>query len=241
MAAPPATSSARKYPRGGARSARGAAPPTAADLLGALAAEALVALGSAPPDPDFCPAGSRALVLIGTAGGAAWWDRVTSSPEWREGAADPLDRWSKRILGRIAARFGGRALFPSDGPPWPPFPAWARATGRMWESPVRLLVHAEAGLWVAFRGALALPFEVPLPPAARPCDSCPGRPCLSACPAEALTASGYDVPRCHAYLATAPGADCMAYGCAVRRACPVSQSHARLPDQSAYHMSRFHR
>jgi epoxyqueuosine reductase len=179
-------------------------------------------------------------VLVGTEGGGAWWETVTASPEWRDGAPDPLDRWSKRVLGAIACRFGGTALFPSDGPPWPPFPRWALATGRVWQSPVRLLVHAEAGLWVAFRGALALPFEVPLPPAARPCDACPGRPCLAACPAGALTGAGYDVPACRAYLDSPPGADCMAEGCAVRRACPVSQSHARLPAQSAYHMSRFH-
>ena len=210
------------------------------DLHAALAEAALVALGTAPPDPDFCPPGTRALVLIGTMGGSAWWERVTASPEWRDGAPDPIDRWSQRMLEGIAARLGGRAIFPFDGPPWAPFQRWAQATGRMWESPVRLLVHADAGLWVAFRGALALPFDVPLPAAERPCDRCATRPCLTACPVGALTKAGYDVPGCHAYLDTKAGADCMSGGCAVRRACPVSASHARLPVQSSFHMSRFH-
>ena len=210
------------------------------ELITALAAEALVPLGSAPPDPAFCPAGTRALLLIGTEGGAAWWDRLTASPEWQNGAPDPLDRWSKRILGGLAARFGGTAHYPSDGPPWPPFQRWALATGRIWESPVRLLIHSEAGLWLAFRGALTLPFELPLPVAERPCDNCTAKPCLTACPVGALTAAGYDVPACHAFLDSPAGADCLTQGCAVRRACPVSESHARLPAQSAYHMSRFH-
>jgi epoxyqueuosine reductase len=210
------------------------------DLAKALGSEGLVALGAAPSDPDHCPAGTRTLVLIGTEGGRAWWDRVTDSPEWQDGTPDPVDRWSKRVLGGIAARFGGIALFPSDGPPWPPFQRWALATGRVWESPVRLLVHAEAGLWVAFRGALALPFEVALPAAARPCDRCLTKPCLTACPVGALTEAGYEVPRCRTFLDTPAGADCMGRGCAARRACPVSQSHARLTAQSAYHMSRFH-
>jgi len=207
----------------------------------ALAAGALVALGSAPPDPDFCPPGARALVLIGTEGGASWWDRVTASAEWRDGAPDPVDRWSKRVLGQIAAQMGGAAIYPSDGPPWPPFQRWALETGRMWQSPVGLLVHPDAGLWVAFRAALALPFTVTWPPAARPCDACAGTPCLTACPVGALAGAGYDLPRCHAFLDTPSGAGCLSAGCAVRGACPVSQSHARLPAQSAYHMSRFHK
>ena len=212
----------------------------ASDLQDALAAEALVALGSAPPDPGFCPDGTRALVLIGTEGGAAWWGRVTASPEWRDGAPDPVDRWSKRVLGGLAERFGAAALYPSDGPPWPPLQAWALATGRMWESPVRLLIHPQAGLWVAFRGALAVPFEVPLPSAERPCDACAEKPCLTACPVGALTGAGYKLPECHAFLDSDAGGGCLSQGCAVRRACPVSESHARLPEQSAYHMSRFH-
>ena len=33
--------------------------------------------------------------------------------------------------------------------------------------------------------------------------------------------------------------DCMSKGCAVRRACPVSQSYGRMEDQSAFHMRAF--
>jgi epoxyqueuosine reductase len=106
---------------------------------------------------------------------------------------------------------------------------------------VRLLVHSGQGLMVSFRGALALreAVEVP-PPVARPCDIC-AAPCLTACPAGALTGAGYDLPACHGFLDRPEGQDCLTGGCAVRRACPVSQSYARLPEQSGYHMRQFHR
>jgi len=212
----------------------------ASELAKALAAEGLLILGVTGPDPAFCPPWAQALALIGPQGGTGWWPRVTASPEWCDGHPDPLDRLSKRLLGALATRFGGAPLFPSDGPPWPPFFRWAQDSGRLWQSPVGMLVHPEAGLWVSFRGALALPFVVPLPAAANPCPSCPGQPCRSACPVGALSPTTYDTAACHAYLDTAPGAECLSQGCAARRACPLSQSHARLSEQSAYHMSRFH-
>lgn len=213
---------------------------TRTDLLSTLGKVGLAALAALPADPDFCPPEARTLVLIGPRGGRHWWPRLTASPEWRDGAPDPVDRWSKRVLGALAGQFGGAALFPSDGPPWPPFFRWALASGRVWQSPVGMLVHAEAGLWVSFRGALALPFALELPAAARPCEGCADRPCASACPVAALSPSAYDTARCHAFLDTPAGAGCLQDGCAARRACPVSQGHARLPEQSAYHMSRFH-
>lgn len=212
----------------------------APDLTGLLAAEGVFVAGVAPPDPDHTPPGTRAIALISPMGGTAWWDIVTASPEWQDGGPDPIDRWSVRVLGRIAAALGATALFPFGGSPYLPFHRWALATGRVWESPVRLLVGAEAGLWVSFRGALALPFDLPLPAAARPCDGCADKPCLAACPPGALTGAGYDVPACHAFLDTGAGSDCLSQGCRVRAACPVSVRHARVAAQSAHHMSRFH-
>lgn len=211
------------------------------ELLNALAAEHLVALGSLAADPAFCPSDAHTLVLIGPEGAAGWWRHVISSPEW-DGKPDPVDRWSRRVLEHLARHFGGLALFPSDGPPYPPFQAWAQATGRIWQSPAGLLVHTEAGLWVSFRGALALPFPLPLPAAESPCLTCAAKPCLHACPVRALGGDGgYDVQACHEYLDRPAGQDCLNHGCAARRACPASHGHARLSAQSAYHMGQFHR
>ena len=172
-----------------------------------------------------------------------FWPLFQSSPEARDGAAHPLDRWSARVIGALAEGWGGRAVLPYDGPPWPPFLAWAERSGAAYASPVGLLVHAEAGLFLSFRGAVLLPpgRAVPAPahPAASPCISCTGTPCTAACPVGALApGQPYDVPRCKAHLHSPEGAACR-QGCLVRRACPVSLAFGRLPAQSAFHMRAF--
>lgn len=182
-------------------------------------------------------AGAR--VLIGT--DADWWDIFTASPEYSDAAKDPVDRWSKRVLGAVADQFDAQAVFPSDGPPYAPFIAWALATGRFWQSPTGMMIHDTAGLMISIRGALELPSEWPAANIAQsPCVTCPDRPCLTACPVGALSGDApYDVPACKAYLDTVAGGACMAGGCLVRQVCPVSQRFARPPDQSAFHMQAF--
>ena len=212
-----------------------------ADITAEAAARQLAVLGgfACHEEPDL-PRGTKTLLLLGPLE-PGFWPQLTATPEWQDGAPDPLDRWSRRIVGQWACDLGAKALFPFGGPPWQPFQTWAKRTGRVWDSPVRLLVQAEQGLMVSFRGALALKEVVDVPPPLpRPCDACP-QPCLTACPVGALTGAGYDLPACHGFLDTSAGADCMGQGCAVRRACPLSQSHARMPEQSAYHMRQFHR
>jgi hypothetical protein len=177
-------------------------------------------------------------VLLGP-DGPRLWPVFCTSREFADGRPDPLDRWSARTIGGLADRLGATARFPFGGPPHAPFTAWARRTGWLWDSPVGLLVHATQGLFVSFRGALALAPRLDLPaPPARPCDGC-AAPCLAACPVGALGGAGYDLPACHGYLDTAPGRDCMARGCAVRRACPAGRE-ALTPAQSAFHMTAFH-
>lgn len=202
----------------------------------------LMVMGGFATEPgDDLPAGTRTLLLIGPAE-PGYWAHLTAQPEWLDGAPDPVDRWSRRVIGRMACDLRAKALFPFGGPPYRPFYQWALRSGRAWDSPVRLLVHDQAGLWTSYRGALALKQAVALPdPAVRPCEICADKPCLSACPTGALTGAGYDVPRCHAFLDTPEGTDCLTGGCLVRRACPRSQSHGRVREQSAYHMRQFHK
>jgi ferredoxin len=215
--------------------------PDYAGIAASAAAHRLAIFGAFHPSPgDGAPEATATLLLLGPAE-PGFWPHVTAAPEFADGAPDPLDRWSRRTIGALAGDLGGRALFPFDGPPWSPFIAWAKRSGRAWESPVQFLVHDTAGLMVSYRGALALPraIALPDPPGAPPCAGC-SRPCLDACPVGALSGEGYDAPSCHAFLDTGPGADCLGAGCRVRRACPVSRSYGRLPDQSAWHMRRFH-
>ncbi len=204
-------------------------------------AEGLALRGGFHAGPgDDLPEGTRTVLLLGP-DEPGFWEIFTASDEYRDGAPDPMNRWSERVLRQIAAEVSAEPLFPFGGPPWRPFLAWAERSGQAWPSPVGLLVHGRAGLLVSYRGALALRARLDLPPrAVRPCDACAGQPCRSACPVGALGPGGYDVPACKAFLETAAGADCMTRGCALRRACPVSQEFPRLAAQSAFHMRAFH-
>ncbi len=189
-------------------------------------------------DPD-APTGMTRLVLLGPSADG-FWPAFQDSPEATDKAPDPIDRWSRRVIGQWACDLGGKALFPFGGPPYRPFLRWAFASGRAWSSPVGALVHDRFGLMVSYRGALALREAFPLPPAGtRPCDTCRDQPCLTACPVGALGPEPYDVPTCKTHIASAPGAECLSRGCLVRRACPISLGAGRDPAQSGYHMSIF--
>ena len=181
------------------------------------------------------------LVIVGA--GTGLWPVFTASAEYTDRQVDPLDRWSKRVIGALAAEVGARAVYPSDGPPYLPFIAWALRTGRFFQSPTGMIVHDTAGLMISIRGALlfARPLTPEAPRQVSPCDSCADTPCVPACPVGALSAEHpYDVPRCKGFLDKPQGADCMTQGCRVRRACPVSEQFGRTAAQSAFHMKAFH-
>ncbi|SES64841.1 hypothetical protein [Oceanicella actignis] len=195
---------------------------------------------AADPPADQPWRGARAVALL-RADGPRMWEAFRAAPEWADGAPDPLDRWSARIVAELAARFGARAAGPSDGPPHPPFLRWALLAEPAWPSALGMLVHAQEGLWASWRGALL--FDAPLgaPPArrgARPCDDC-ARPCLRACPVGAFGAGGYDAEACARHVAGPEGGACRAGGCLARRACPVGRARAPGAEQAAFHMAAF--
>lgn len=222
---------------------------TLADVAAAAGGHCLAVNGvvrakasEAPIDGRF-----RTIVLFGP--GAGFWTLVTASTEFANPAPHPLDRWSIRVISGIARSLGGEPLFPFGGPPFAPFPDWALKSGRCWSSPVNLLVHDHSGLMVSFRGAAGFADDLKNGNASSedeseqtepsPCDQCPEQPCRSACPVGALTADGYDIARCKAFLMTESGQDCMQRGCAVRRSCPLSAGAGRKDAQSAFHMRAF--
>ena len=171
----------------------------------------------------------------------SFWTAFKSSTEAQDGHPDPIDRWSRDKVTRIAAEVGGLAAFPFDGPPYLPFSAWARRAGTAWQSPSDLLVHAVHGLWISFRGAVALPSPAEHTAAEEsPCESCP-RPCLSACPVGAFTPGGFDYEACLGHVRSEAGHDCVTHGCRARRACPVGQDMAPPNAQLRSHMTAFAR
>ncbi len=156
-----------------------------------------------PEADDFAQAAS--IVLLGPS--AQFWPIFTASDIYQDGRSDPIDRWATKVIPTIAQDLGAKPFFPFGGPPYAPFLHWARASGRAWNSPVGMLVHDTTGLMVSYRGALAFkePLNLPVQTFQNPCDTCAEKPCLSACPVNALSAGDYNVPACHDYLDTSEG------------------------------------
>jgi hypothetical protein len=181
----------------------------------------------------------RTLVLIGNAGPALY-DAFFAAGQAT--GDNPLDDWTRRLVLPIAERFGARAAFPSDGPPWLPFQRWAMRAEGVKASPLGVLIHPRFGLWHAYRAALVFDRALDLPSApipAHPCDTCVEKPCLTACPVGAVTAQGYAVDNCAGHVGSRDGQACRSIGCLARRACPVGIEHF-YPDRAmAFHMAAF--
>ena len=183
---------------------------------------------------------AASVVLLGNIGGSLW----PSFSAWLDlhaGIADPLDTWSKRMIVPVAERVSARAFFPSD-PPWQPFQQWAMRCEGMSPSPLGLLIHPVYGLWHGYRGALAFAERLAGAEqavlAGHPCDSCAEKPCLSNCPAAAVSASGFEVGACRKHLITRQGqAGCMVAGCLARNACPVGAQYRYPAAQLRFHMA----
>ncbi len=187
---------------------------------------------------------SGTLILLGLVGRDSW-TRLKEMPEFLDGAPDPLDRWSRRVVDHLGQQFAADPYYPFGGPPYRPFVNWALASGRAFTSPSHMLVHDGVGMLISYRGALHLKeeIEIPAPPVeGSPCETCVERPCMTTCPVHALVDGGpYDLSACHNHLETQSGTLCLSNGCLARLACPLSRGAGRDPAQSAHHMSYFHK
>lgn len=222
-----------------------------AEISSQLAENGLILRGGFAFEPDEkVPAGAagvRAVLLVGH-GGATIWPHFEA---WRErqapDLADPLDTWSREVIGQVAGHFGARGVSPSDRP-YLPFQQWAIRAEGLRPSPLGILMHPEFGLWHAYRGALlfddlaAEHLQASIQPAAEPihhCDRCVGKPCLKSCPVNAYSADGFDYPGCRVHVRGVDGAACRERGCLDRNACPQGIAYRYPDDMQAFHMAAF--
>jgi hypothetical protein len=202
--------------------------------------------GSTRLDPqeleDYGFAAERpAIVLVGNIG-SSYWPVFSESAEYLDGAAHPLDRWSRRIAEILAVEFSLAPVYPFEGPPFYPFQQWAQRAETLEQSPVGVMMHPEYGLWHSYRFALlGAEFEADQTPAtaASPCVDCAAKPCLQRCPVAAFDETGYDVECCASYLQQTPLAECHALGCLARYACPVAPELRYIPAQGRFHLQAF--
>jgi len=212
-----------------------------------LVAAGFLSVGGFHPDePGELPetasgAVARTVLVIGSTG-TGLWPAFRASPEASDGKPDPMDRYTRRVLSDLAAEFNFLPLFPFEGPPFHPFQQWALRCGGFSRSPFGVLAHVKYGPWAGLRAAFLSPerfgtFEALETPG--PCVTCREKPCLSACPAEAIqSGTGYDVPRCLQYLRETPEAACWS-GCLARHACPAGTEFTPSADNARFHMESF--
>jgi len=178
----------------------------------------------------------KTILLIGP-NEPNFWNIFVKSEEYNDKKPHPMDRWSRRLLEEIAGKEKVTTYFPFDKKNIWPFYSWALECTEINASPVKLLVHNKKGLFLSFRGAIGLDFEIKNKRKFKEiCQNC-HKPCLTSCPVSALTAKGYNVESCKKYVRSEKGNECR-YGCLVRRSCPFG-SNFRLPEQSAFHMHEF--
>jgi len=183
-------------------------------------------------------AGAAGALIVGS-GGPAFFDRFEGGPEATDGAPNPLDRYTERVVTQATGEaLGPRGAahvvhFPFGVRPLLPFQRLGRAAGLGGPGPLGLQIHPTFGPWWAYRGLLIL--DRPLPAAPSPGDGCAGcdAPCVAACPAGAVARGGFDVVACHARRLVA---EPCRLSCAARIACVRGPAHRYRDDELAFHM-----
>jgi hypothetical protein len=224
------------------------APDRIIEISAALAGHGLIlrggfVFGEDEEAPPVSGAPARSVLLVGQAGAAPWPDFIRWRNRHAANLANPLDAWSREIIGGAAEKFGARAVSPSDRPHLP-FQQWAMRAERLKPSPLGILMHPEYGLWHAYRGALLFDDVIRLQAPQKSihlCDLCEGKPCLKACPVNAYSDRGFAHGDCLSHVRGNHGAACRSAGCLDRNACPFGAAYRYPAEVQAFHMASFMR
>ncbi|TPI57859.1 4Fe-4S dicluster domain-containing protein [Mesorhizobium sp. B3-1-7] len=222
---------------------------TVEEIAAALAADGLILRGgfrftdgeAAPAGPSGAPA--KSALLVGQAGAAPWPHFQRWLGQQARDIANPLDTWSRAVIGAVAQGCGARAVSPSDRP-YLPFQQWAMRAEGLKPSPLGVLMHPQYGLWHAYRGALLFEDEISLPDphaAIHLCDTCVAKPCLKSCPVDAYSTEGFAYEGCLGHVRSPLGEPCRSGGCLDRNACPYGTDYRYPPEVQAFHMAAFAR
>jgi len=217
------------------------------NLVGTTAIDAYDA-GVPPPLglQRLLPAAKTAIV-IGNGGGAFWVafrDFCRERPE-HEREPDPIDAFTRRAVETAMATTMDpgapvRLLYPFRYPDEPvSFMRLAECAGLGRRSVLGVLIHPRFGPWIALRAALLVPAILTASRPADgfdPCPDCTERACMAACPAGAVTAAGWNVPRCATHRLQTE--DTCAARCHARFDCVIGRPHRYPPDALAYHQRR---
>jgi len=117
------------------------------------------------------------------------------------------------------------------------FRVLAERVGLGHQSPVGLLIHPEYGLWVSMRMVLLTTEHLShtVLSTVSPCTGCETKPCINACPAGAVSISGWSVQKCASFHRESTVCEGVCYS---RMRCPVGSQYRHSKLQHLYHNSR---
>jgi epoxyqueuosine reductase len=184
-------------------------------------------LAALPPDliaPLAPAAHERQLILFGHSGRRMW---ECVQAEGVQGD-DPIDEYSVRTVERWLAQAlptaRSRTVFP--GTQRIGLQRLGAIAGWHHASPFMVGVDAVWGSWFAYRVAILTDTDLPASPPAdngHPCHTCLDKPCIAACPANALAEGCFDLAACNGGRLAAHST--CALTCLARAGCPVGAEH----------------
>lgn len=189
---------------------------------------------------DHTPLQDCQALLLGN-GGTGFWRELSSRHQVQIGADNPVDRY---VIETVE-----KTLNPSDllkviypGNHFAPLTKLGKLCGWHHVSPLGLGIHGEYGVWFAYRALVLVTRQFEPSPLATadantgrlsPCQRCASKPCITACPASAVSKNGFRVKTCTAHR-LADYSSCR-LTCHARSACPVGTQHHYSAEQMAYH------
>ncbi len=181
------------------------------------------------------------LVVVGHVGATLWGllqgkDLLHTSPNT---AFDDYSRLKVReFCSDVLGGANYRLLYPSDFSV--PLQHWGSLLGWSHPSPLGLGIHPKYGLWFAYRAAFLVDAPLPVTPTvmtSSPCETCTNKPCVAACPPQALTAASIpNVQACSAFRLE-DSSPC-ASTCLARYACPVGRDYRYPRTQMKFHAQK---
>ncbi len=175
------------------------------------------------------------LVLIGSAGPSLW-DKLR---EYGYATDHPIDRFSlamgKQFLQEHLNIHEWLTIFPAAT--HLPLQQLGALAGWSHVSPLGLGIHARYGTWFAYRAAFLVREPIPITEvetSTSPCDGCLDKPCINACPVDAVRA-GNTLNLEHCMNHRLQEASVCATRCLSRLACPVGRQYRYTEEQLTYH------
>ena len=195
------------------------------------------------PYQEHLPDCQSAVVFAN--GGTLFWERfiedITANPEHFTEHQHPIDDFVLRCLEAVdpAPENTRRWITCSENATvFLDFRILAERAGIGHQSPVGLLIHPEYGLWVSLRMVLLTTERISRTDLTTdsPCTDCEAKPCVSACPAGAVSISaGWSVQKCASFHRESTVCEGI---CHSRRYCPIGRQHRHSRLQHLYHNSR---